>query len=99
MPLEATLLAHPAAQTYFQGKLYDNYGPPLTELNIHHAEDQSLRLDATTTGRLCMIPDGSMVTATRIDDRSDAPPQASISTTAISSFGAASTTAWSSTAA
>ncbi|MET0265197.1 MAG: hypothetical protein ABW202_06245 [Duganella sp.] len=73
MRLEAMLLTHPIAQAYFQGRLYDGYGKPLTELNIHHTEGPPLRLDAATTGRLCMIPDGSMVTATRIDDLSDAP--------------------------
>ena len=71
--LEAALLAHPIAQAYFQGRLYDGYGQPLAELNIDHVEGPPLRLDAITTGRLCMIPDGSMVTVTRIDDRSEAP--------------------------
>lgn len=71
--LEAALLAHPVAQAYFQGRLFDGYGQPLRELNIHHTEGPPLRLNAATTGRLCMIPDGSLVTATRIDDRSEAP--------------------------
>lgn len=71
--LEAALLAHPIAEAYFQGRLYDSYGQPLTELNIQRTDVPPLRLDASTAGRLCMIPDGAMVTATRIDDRSDSP--------------------------
>lgn len=71
--LEALLLEHPIAKKYFQGKLYDSLGAPLTELTITRDLDVPFQMNAVTVGRLFMIPDGSMVTAARVQEFADTP--------------------------
>lgn len=71
--LEALLLAHPIAQNYFQGILYDHHGHPLTELTIDSGTGHPLRLDTSAIGHLFMIPDGSLVSANRVSERHGAP--------------------------
>lgn len=71
--IEALLFAHPLAQAYFQGKLYDGSGQRLATLRIDRGPDKTLLLDAVATGRLFMIPDGSIVTVARVNERADTP--------------------------
>lgn len=71
--LEALLLAHPVAQTFFQGVLYDGEGKPLTELIIDNGSNSGLVLDGRTIGRLFMIPDGSLVSAFRVREQQGTP--------------------------
>lgn len=71
--IEALLLAHRVGRNYFQGYLYDAYGERLTELVIDRHTDVSLTLDEATIGRLFMIPDGSVVSARRVNARSHVP--------------------------
>jgi hypothetical protein len=71
--LEALLLAHPVTQTCLQGRLYAGEGQCLTALTLTRDLDVPLRLDAVTLGRLCMVPDGALVTATRSTERAATP--------------------------
>jgi hypothetical protein len=71
--IEAVLLAHPIAQSYFQGNLYDGSGQRLTMLSIARGQDTTMQLDAVSTGRLFMIPDGSIVTVARVNEHADTP--------------------------
>lgn len=66
--LEALLLAHPVALNYFQGILYDSSGNPLRELVISDSNGMTRRLDANAASRLFMIPDGSLVSATHVNE-------------------------------
>jgi len=71
--LEALLLAHPIAQHYFQGILYDGEGMPLTELLLDSGTGRPLLLDGRMIGRLFMIPDGSLVSAARVGEHQGTP--------------------------
>jgi hypothetical protein len=71
--IEALLLAHRVGRNYFQGQLYDAYGQRLVSLVIDRPGDAPLTLNETTIGRLFMIPDGSVVSARRVNAASDAP--------------------------
>lgn len=71
---EALLLAHPVAQACSQGRLYVSESQRLIALTLTRDLDTPLCLDSVTLGRLCMIPDGSLVTATRIAERESIPP-------------------------
>lgn len=71
--IEPILLAHPIAQRYFKGMLYDIQGQCLTRLLIERPPEAPLLLDSSTAGRLFMIPDGSIVTALRVNARDYAP--------------------------
>lgn len=62
--LEALLLAQPVTQTCLQGRLYASEGQCLPALTLTRDLDIPLRLDAVTLARLCMVPDGALVTTT-----------------------------------
>ena len=76
--IETLLLVHWVGRNYFQGQLYDAYGQRLHQLVIERPGGAPLILDETTIGRLFMIPDGSVVSARRVNAASNAPAGLSI---------------------
>lgn len=70
---EAILLGHEIARTYFRGELYDRSNRSLLGLSLERHGGGALVLDAATTGRLFMIPDGSTVWATNVGENQDGP--------------------------
>lgn len=72
-PAEALLSRQFVAREYFQGELYQRDGARLDGLTIKQANGATLRLNEAETGRLFMIPDGSIVWALFVRNRDDVP--------------------------
>jgi hypothetical protein len=72
-PIEQMLVAHEVVQNYFQGELYDVDNNRLNGIELERETGEVLDLDATETGRLFMIPDGSTVWALKVGEEADAP--------------------------
>jgi hypothetical protein len=70
---EAILLGHEIAREYFQGELYDRDNNRLVGMTLERQDGDVLELDEITTGRLFMIPDGSIVWALEVGENHDAP--------------------------
>ncbi len=69
-----TLLTEQAiARDYFQGELYRRDGARLTGITIEQADGATLDLDEAETGKLFMIPDGSLVWARAVREHGAAP--------------------------
>lgn len=61
-PAETRLAGQKIARDYFQGELYQRDGVSrLDGITIDQLDGASLDLDESETGRLFMIPDGSIV--------------------------------------
>jgi hypothetical protein len=70
---ESILFNHVIAREYFQGELYDRDGNRLTGITIGRQTGGILALDEATSGRLFMIPDGSVVWALTVREKLNAP--------------------------
>lgn len=72
-PAEALLMAQDVALSYFQGELYDRQGFRLEGITIDRPDGATMDLDEAETGRLFMIPDGSIVWARAVREHGEAP--------------------------
>lgn len=73
-PVEALLTEHEIARQYFQGELYQRDGISRLEgIEIRQPDGATLDLDESQTGRLFMIPDGSIVWALTVREQEQAP--------------------------
>lgn len=70
---EALLMAQDVALSYFQGELYDRQGFRLQGITIDRPDGATIDLDEGGTGRLFMIPDGSIVWALEVREHGEAP--------------------------
>ena len=73
-PAETLLTGQEIARDYFQGELYQRDGiTRLGGITIDQPGDATLDLDEAETGRLFMIPDGSIVWALTLREQGEAP--------------------------
>lgn len=71
---EALLTEHEVARKYFQGELYQSDGESrLGGITILQPGGDPVDLDESETGRLFMIPDGSIVWALEVGEHGEAP--------------------------
>lgn len=73
-PAETMLTGQEIAREYFQGELYQRDGVTRLEgITIDQPGGATLELDESETGRLFMIPDGSIVWALTLKEEGEAP--------------------------
>lgn len=73
-PAETLLAGQKIARDYFQGELYQRDGVSrLDGITIDQLDGARLDLDESETGRLFMIPDGSIVWALEVREHGEAP--------------------------
>ena len=73
-PAETLLAGQKIARDYFQGDLYQRDGVSRLEgVTIDQLDGARLDLDESETGRLFMIPDGSIVWALEVREHGEAP--------------------------
>ena len=70
---EALLTGQEITVHYFQGELYQRDGTRLGGITIEQPDGTTLELDEITTGRLFMVPDGSIVWARTVREHGGAP--------------------------
>jgi hypothetical protein len=70
---EALLTGQEIAREYFQGELYQRDGTRLGGITIEQPDGTTIDLDEAETGRLFMIPDGSIVWALAVGEDGAAP--------------------------